>query len=140
MVRHAVNIAQNALRTCGKTLRRAKVAVLGTAKPKTATDAFIKMLVTKGAKANLYDPSLSKNETLDTTRMLKRTLNEAAEGTDCIVILTWHDQFKRLDLKKLRAVMKMPAAVVDLTGMIEPEKVEKEGFVYRGLGRGVEKK
>jgi UDP-N-acetyl-D-mannosaminuronic acid dehydrogenase len=116
------------------------VAVLGTAKPKTATDVFVKMLVAKGAKANFYDPWLSKNETLDTTRMLKRTLNEAAEGTDCIVILTWHDQFKRLDLKKLRAVMKMPAAVVDLTGMIEPEKVEKEGFVYRGLGRGVEKK
>jgi nucleotide sugar dehydrogenase len=140
MIRHAVNIAQDALRSCGKTLRRARVAVLGTAKPKTATDVFVKMLVAKGAKANFYDPWLSKNETLDTTRMLKRTLNEAAEGTDCIVILTWHDQFKRLDLKKLRAVMKMPAAVVDLTGMIEPEKVEKEGFVYRGLGRGVEKK
>jgi len=54
--------------------------------------------------------------------------------------LTGHDQFKRLNLKKLRAVMKMPAAIVDLTGAIELQKVEKEGFIYRGLGRGVEKK
>jgi hypothetical protein len=36
--------------------------------------------------------------------------------------------------------MKMPAAIVDLTGAIEPQKVEKEGFIYRGLGRGVGEK
>jgi UDPglucose 6-dehydrogenase len=73
-------------------------------------------------------------------RVLKRSFNEAAEGTDCIVILSEQDQFKRLNLKKLRAVMKMPAAIVDLTGMIEPPKVEKEGFIYRGLGRGAGRK
>jgi hypothetical protein len=33
--------------------------------------------------------------------------------------------------------MKMPAAIVDLEGIVEPNKVEKEGFIYRGLGRGV---
>jgi len=36
--------------------------------------------------------------------------------------------------------MKMPAAIVDLTGIIERQKVEGKGFTYRGLGRGVEKK
>jgi len=140
MVRHAVNLTQDALRSCGKTLRRARVALLGTAKPKTAAATFVKMLEKKGAKASLYDPSLSKNELADMARVLKRSLNEAAEGTDCIVILSEQDQFKRLNLKKLRAVMKTPAAIVDLTGMIEPQKVEKEGFIYRGLGRGMEKK
>jgi len=72
--------------------------------------------------------------------VLSRTLNEAVEGTDCIVILTEHDQFKRLNLMKLQAVMKMPAVIVDLTGMMEPQKVERKGFTYRGLGRGVGKK
>jgi hypothetical protein len=33
--------------------------------------------------------------------------------------------------------MKMPAAIVDFEGIIEVDKVEKEGFIYRGLGRGV---
>jgi UDP-N-acetyl-D-mannosaminuronic acid dehydrogenase len=140
MVRHAVNLTQDTLRSCGKTLRRARVAVLGTAKPRTATDTFVKMLETKGAKTSLYDPLISKNELLDATRALKRSLNEAVEGTDCIVILTGQDQFKRLNLKKLQALMKKPAAIVDLVGIIEPQKVEKEGFTYRGLGRGVEKK
>jgi hypothetical protein len=54
--------------------------------------------------------------------------------------LTEHDQFKHLNLKKLRAVMKMPAAIVDLIGAIEPQKVEKEGFTYSGLGRRAKKK
>jgi hypothetical protein len=36
--------------------------------------------------------------------------------------------------------MKKPAAIVDLVGIIEPQKVEKEGFTYRGLGRGAGKK
>ena len=140
MVRHAVNLTQDTLRSCGKTLRRARVAVLGTAKPRTATDTFVKMLETKGAKTSLYDPLFSKNELLDATRALKRSLNEAVEGTDCIVILTGQDQFKRLNLKKLQALMKKPAAIVDLVGIIEPQKVEKEGFTYRGLGRGAGKK
>jgi len=140
MVRHAVNLTQDTLRSCGKTLRRARVAVLGTAKPRTATDTFVRMLETKGAKTSLYDPLFSKNELLDATRALKRSLNEAVEGTDCIVILTGQDQFKRLNLKKLQALMKKPAAIVDLVGIIEPPKVEKEGFTYRGLGRGAGKK
>jgi UDP-N-acetyl-D-mannosaminuronic acid dehydrogenase len=140
MARHAVNLTQDTLRSCGKTLRRARVAVLGTAKPGTATDTFVRMLETKGAKTSLYDPLFSKNELLDAPRALKRSLNEAVEGTDCIVILTCQDQFKRLNLKKLQALMKKPAAIVDLVGIIEPQKVEKEGFTYRGLGRGAGKK
>jgi len=37
-------------------------------------------------------------------------------------------------------VVKAPAAIVDLVGIILPEDVEKEGFIYRGLGKGSEKK
>jgi UDP-N-acetyl-D-mannosaminuronic acid dehydrogenase len=138
-IRHAVNLAYDALRSCGKTLRRARVAVLGAAEAKTTT-IFVKMLEKKGAKISLYDPLLPKNEIANMTRTFKRSLKDAVEGTDCIVILTKQDRFKRLNLKKLRAVMKMPAAIVDLTGVIDPEKVERKGFTYRGIGRGVEKK
>jgi UDP-N-acetyl-D-mannosaminuronic acid dehydrogenase len=138
-VRHAVNLTQDALRSCGKTLRRAKVAVMGAAEPKTST-IFVKMLEKKGAKVSLYDPLLPKNEIANMARMFKRSLKDAVEGTDCIVILTKQNRFKRLNLKKLRAIMKMPASIVDLTGVIDPEKVKRKGFTYRGIGRGVEKK
>jgi len=140
MVRHVVNSVQDALRSCGKTLRRARVAVLGAVGSKSTAETFVKLLEAKGAKISVYDPLVARSDVSEMSRVFKRSLNEAVESTDCVVVLAEHDQFKRLNLKKLRTVMRMPAAIVDLTGTIELQKVEKEGFVYRGLGRGVEKK
>ena len=137
MVKHAVNLTADALRNCGKPLRRAKVAVLGTANPSTATGIFVKMIELKGAKASLYDP-VSKMGPQE-WRIVKTNLNEAVEGTDCIVILTGQEQFKNLNLKKIKALMKAPAVIVDLIGIFEPRKVEAEGFIYCGLGRGTDK-
>jgi UDP-N-acetyl-D-mannosaminuronic acid dehydrogenase len=137
-VRHAVNLTRDALRSCGKTLRRARVAVLGSAKPTVMM--FVKLLERKGAKVSFYDPLFPKTELANASRIFKRSIKDTVEGADCVVLLTEQDRFKRLNLKRLRAVMKMPAAIVDLTGIVEPKKVERKGFTYRGLGRGVEKK
>ncbi len=134
MVKHAVNLTQDALRSCNKTLRRARVTILGTANK--TTGVFVKMLQLKGAKVSLYDPS-SKKDALD-IGVVKTSLNEAVEGTDCIIIVTAEDQFKSLNLKKLKALTKIPSVLVDLAGAFEPKKVETEGFIYRGLGRGTE--
>lgn len=130
IVKHAVGLTQNALRSCGKTLRRGRVAVLGVADP--TTDIFVKLIEQKGAKVSLYDPA-SKKEPL-TTRVVKTSLNEAVEGADCMVILT---QTNRLNLKKLKPIMKSPSVIVDLTGALEPQEVKAEGFIYCGLGRGI---
>ncbi len=137
MVKHAVNLTQNSLRRGGKPLRRAKIAVLGTANPVSATGIFVKMIEQKGAKPSLYDPILKRGP--QEWRVVKTNLNEAVEGTDCIVILTGQEQFRNLNLKKLKALMKTPAAIVDLIGIFEPKKVEAEGFIYCGLGRGTDK-
>jgi nucleotide sugar dehydrogenase len=140
MIRHAVNLTQEALRSGGKTLRRARIAVIGATDAGTSTAAFIELLESKGAKISSYDPCCSGSEQLETESSVKKTLNEAVEGTDCLVILSAQEQLKRLNLKKLRAIMKSPAAFVDFVGTIEPTKVEKEGFTYRGLGKGAWKK
>ena len=137
MVRHAANLTQDALRESGKTLRRAKVALLGSAEPGTAAAVFVELLKARGAKVSRYDPDSSAVGHHD-GESVKKTLNETVEGTDCLVILLAQESLKRLNLKKLRAVMKSPAALVDLVGVIEPEKAN--GFSYRGLGRGAWKK
>lgn len=137
MVKHAVNLTQDALRSGNKPLRRARIAVLGTADPTTATGVFVKMIEQKGAKPSLYDP-ISKVGPQE-WRVIKASLNEAVEGSDCIVILTGQEQFRNLNLKKLKALMKTPSVIVDLIGILEPKKVEAEGFIYKGLGRGSEK-
>jgi UDP-N-acetyl-D-mannosaminuronate dehydrogenase len=135
MVKHAVNLTQDALRSCNKTLRRARIAVLGTVNLSTTTMVFLKLLQLKGAKVSLYD-SDSKSNALD-SGVVKTSLNEAVEGVDGIVILTGEEQFKHLNLRKLKALSKTPSVIVDLAGALERKEVEAEGFIYRGLGRGI---
>ena len=144
IVKHAVNLTKDALRNCGKTLRRAKISLLGVLQvpnikspPKKMVEKLAKMLEAKGAKVSVYDPYFSGDEMSETKYNLRKNLSETLEGVDCILILTGHDHFKRLNIKRLKALMKMPAAIVDLEGIVEPSKVENEGFIYRGLGRGV---
>jgi UDP-N-acetyl-D-mannosaminuronic acid dehydrogenase len=139
VMRHAVGLTQDALRDCGKTLRRSRIALFGMAGPGTSGESFLKMLEAKGARINRYDPHGVKDEEQDAVRAPKRNLTEAVENCDCIVILTAEDQFKRLNLKSLRSAMKTPAAIVDLAGVFESKRVRGEGFLYRGLGRGFDK-
>ena len=140
MVRHAISLTQDALRSCGKTLRRSRIAVLGDTRPGTSGESFVKMLEAKGARINLYGPASGKNDRSEIKPVPKKTVNEAVENSDCIIILNSEDQFKRLNLKALRLLMKTQAAIVDLVGFFEPGIVENEGFIYRGLGRGNVKK
>jgi UDPglucose 6-dehydrogenase len=67
----------------------------------------------------------------------ERTLEKTVEGTDCLVIVVGHNRFKHLSLKKVKLLMTKAASIVDMGNAIKPEKAEKEGFVYRGVGRGV---
>jgi len=144
LLKHVVGLIREALRSCGKTLRRANISLLGISQmpnmkdtPKVSSKELTKILEAKGAKVSLYDPYLSAGELIDLGYPLKKNIRNTMEIVDCIVILTGHDRFKRLNLKKLKIMARMPAAIVDLEGIINPEKVEKEGLVYRGLGRGV---
>ncbi len=138
MVKYAVNLTQDALRSCGKTLRRASVTVLGSANPVATPSIFVKAIEQKGAKVNLYDPT-AKKETRN-PGLLKSSLNEAVEGADCIVILSSKAQISPSILKRIKALMKNPSVIVDLTGKVEPSQVETKGFLYRGLGRGTDTK
>lgn len=138
MVKYAVNLTQDALRSCGKTLRRARVTVLGSANPVGTPNIFVKTIEQKGAKVNLYDPT-TKKETRN-PGLLKSSLNEAVEGADCIVILSSKAQISPSILKRIKALMKSPSVIVDLTGKVEPSQVETKGFLYRGLGRGTDTK
>ena len=140
IVRHAIGLTQEALRDSGKSLRRARVAVLGSAETGSAAALFVKKLRVRGAKVNRFGQSSVPNVESADDSSVKRTLNEAVETSDCIVLISDDEQFRRLNLKKLHAIMKSPASLVDLAGIAEPSKVRSEGFTYRGLGRGTWKK
>jgi UDPglucose 6-dehydrogenase len=58
----------------------------------------------------------------------------AAEGADALVIVTEWEQFRALDLDRLRHVMASPV-MVDLKNAYQPEELIKAGFRYQGIGR-----
>jgi len=141
---HTLHLAREALRSCGKTMRRAKIAVFGVSscpnvkEPHSSpTKKLVNMLRKKGALVQVYDPLFSYKELLKMGYPTKATLTKSVEGADCIIIAVGHDQFRRLNLGRIKVSVKKPAAIVDMGSVIDPDEVEKQGFVYRGVGRGV---
>ena len=141
-IKHVVNLVKEGLAGCGKTLKRAKIAVLGAAvktDPTELSRTILKLaetLDTRGARIRMYDPHLTQDDLSNDHISVKTNLTEALEGVDCAIVTTNQDQFGNLNAKRMRLMMKMPAAIVDLDFVFDPDKIEKEGFTYRGLGRG----
>ncbi len=140
---YTVRLMRDALKVCGKTVRRAKVSVLGVSRfpnakepPGIMTKKTINLLKKKVRSVQVYDPFFSRRELTELGFEAER-LSKVAEKTDCIVILVGHSKFERLNLKRIRVLARKSPAIVDLGYVIDPVKAEKYGFVYRGLGRGV---
>ena len=58
----------------------------------------------------------------------------AAEGADCVAILTEWNAFRALDLERLKTLMRRPL-IVDLRNIYVPEEMESSGFTYHSIGR-----
>jgi UDPglucose 6-dehydrogenase len=87
-----------------------------------------------GARIQAFDP-----EALEAKRLLggvafKSGPYETAEDADAIVILTEWDQFRALDLDRVRRLMRSPV-VVDLRNVYRPEEMRQRGFTYVSVGR-----
>ncbi|MCW4002132.1 MAG: nucleotide sugar dehydrogenase [Candidatus Bathyarchaeota archaeon] len=142
---HTLQLVRDAFRTCQKTLRRAKISIFGVSScpnmkelhPRSSIERLVISLKKRGAKVQVYDPFFSPKELSLMGYLAKATLTKTIEGTDCIIITVGHDRFKRMNLGRISAFVKKPAAIVDMGNVVDPAKAEKEGFVYRGLGRGV---
>lgn len=143
---YTLRLVKDALKACGKTVRRSKLSVLGiSSRPDTMEPPgalirkIINVLKGKVRTVEIYDPYFSKKEFAE-LKLEGKKLSKAVEKTDCIVILTGHSRFERLNLTKVRLLAKKSPAIVDVGQVIDPAKAEKHGFVYRGLGRGVWKR
>jgi nucleotide sugar dehydrogenase len=141
---HTLHLVRDALRTCQKPLRRAKISVFGVSscpnmkEPRgSPTKSLVNILKKRGASVRVYDPFFSHKELSKMGYSAEATLTKTVEGADCIIIAVGHDRFSRLNLRRIKIFVKKPAAIVDMGHVVDPAKAEKEGFVYRGFGRGV---
>ena len=124
----------------GGDVRGKKVAIFGlTFKPNTddmrdsPAIAIVQTLKDAGAIVAGYDPEGMENakQMLD----IEFTANpyEAAEGADVAVLVTEWNEFRALDLDRLKTIMKAPV-FVDLRNVYSAREVNSNGFEYQGVG------
>jgi UDPglucose 6-dehydrogenase len=128
---------------CGGTVAGLTIGVLGLSfKPETddmresAAIPILHALAAEGAGLRAFDPVAAENarELLPPSVVYCRDAYDAAAGVDCLVILTEWNQFRSLDLERLRAGMRA-ARMVDLRNVYEPERMIASGFEYVSVGR-----
>ncbi len=126
----------------GGRLEGCTVALLGLAfKPHTddvresPALAIAAQLVDEGARVRAYDPVAQ-----DTARVagfrgeICANEYEACEGADALVLVTEWNQFRNLDLDRIKDTMVRPV-LIDLRNIYEREDVERRGYSYDAVGR-----
>jgi UDPglucose 6-dehydrogenase len=125
----------------GQDLAGRTIGVLGlTFKPNTddMRDApsldIVPALQAAGAKVQAFDPEGHEAQTMLAGVDFKDDPYAAAEGADALVIITEWDQFRALDLGRIKGLMKRPV-MVDLRNIYKPEDMRARGFAYTSVGR-----
>ena len=127
----------------GGSLKGKTIGLLGLAfKPNTddMRDApsidIAAMLVASGAKVRGYDPVA-----MEVARPLLPALEffddpyKMAKGCDALIVVTEWNEFKQLDLEKVKSLLKS-AVIFDGRNIYEPKTMKEMGFKYRSIGRG----
>jgi len=127
----------------GGSVRDKIIAVLGvTFKPNTddmreaPSLVILPILQMRGASIRACDPQGRRNaeELLRDVAWVSGPL-EAAEGADVLLVLTEWNEFRAVDLKQMRKVMRGDV-LVDLRNVYPPALAAAAGFTYSGVGRG----
>ena len=137
-------MARKVVTALGGSIRGKTIAVLGLSfKPNTddmrnsPSIPLITALHDLGATVRGYDPAaMEAAKALLPDVIYCGSAYEAAEGAQAVVIATEWEQFRALDLDRLRSVMALPV-IVDLRNIYRPEDMHKRGFAYTSIGRSV---
>ena len=127
-------------------LRGKEICILGLAfKPNTddLRDApsirIIKDLVEEGAKIRVFDPVAMDNfkKTVPVDVTFCKNPYEAADRSDAVMLVTEWNEFRQLDLPRLKQSMREPV-FIDCRNVYKPDRMFDHGFRYRSFGRGAE--
>lgn len=100
---------------------------------------IVTALVEGGATVRAFDPAAmgTAREVLPADVVYCTDSYDAATGADALVIVTEWNQFRSLDLERIKGLMRRPA-VVDLRNVYQPGRVREQGFVYDSVGRAAD--
>lgn len=142
--RQRVHFVKNIERLLGKNLSGKKLAVLGLAFKENTDDIresvaikTIKMLRGMGASISAYDQEATENAKLElgTTNVdYAKSAYDTMKDAEALLILTEWKEFRSLDLKKVKGLLKNPV-IFDGRNVLDKSVVEKEGFTYFAVGK-----
>ena len=96
---------------------------------------IIRELLRRGARIQAYDPAaMGQAKSLLPEVHYQRDAYSTAENADLLALVTEWNQFRNLDLAKVKKSMHRPV-LVDLRNVYDPERVKSLGFQYYGVGR-----
>jgi len=133
---HVVKIVKNALEELNKSIKNSTVSILGVAYKANVSDTrfspaenIISELIKSGSEVIVFDPMTKENfggkSVLDSW--------SAISNSDVLVVVTDHDEFKTLDLEKIKNTMKTPI-IVDCRRIFDRKKAESLGIHYLAVG------
>jgi UDPglucose 6-dehydrogenase len=135
-------MARKVSAVCGGSLRGKAIAVLGlTFKPNTddmreaPSLALISALQDMGAQVRAFDPAgMQQARSLLDDVTYCRDAYECVVDAEAVVIATEWEQFRALDLDRLRSLMAAPV-LVDLRNIYRSEDLQRHGFAYVSVGK-----
>ncbi len=137
MPHHMSDLCESALREAGRRIYGSKIAVLGLAYIENADDTrnspafmLVKALEVLGAQPMVHDPYVKSSDDV----VLTRDLEEALQDANCVAIVTAHDEYRKIDLAKMKKMMKTPI-IVDGRNLFNKQECIDKGFIYKGVGR-----
>jgi UDPglucose 6-dehydrogenase len=127
---------------CGGSVKGKTIAMLGlTFKPNTddmrdaPSVAIVPALETAGATVRAYDPEgMGEAKQMLPNVVYCTDAYDAMKGADAVVVLTEWNQFRNLDLPRMKSLLKSPV-VVDLRNVYTPADMKAAGFSYTCIGR-----
>jgi len=135
-------MAEKIIAACGGTLAGKKIAILGlTFKPNTddMRDApslvILPRLIAAGATLRAFDPAgIEEARKLLPDIVYCEDAYETMEGADALVLVTEWNEFRALDLARVRQLLATPL-VIDLRNIYRPAEMAEAGLSYISIGR-----
>lgn len=138
-------MVEKIINACGGSVKDKTIAVLGvTFKPNTDDMREAPSLVIlpglreAGATIRAFDPEgMNEAKPLLNDIVWCTDSYNAMEGADCLVILTEWNEFRALDLQRMKGLLR-DSTIIDLRNIYEHRDMEAAGFQYFSVGRGTE--
>jgi nucleotide sugar dehydrogenase len=140
MPQHVIDLTIDALKEKHLNLHESTILLLGISYKPNVKDIqlspahdIVEKLKNLNVKIKIFDPYYKSEKIYDI--LCENNYEDILSSVDAIILVTAHNEFKKLDINFLSSKMKNPI-VIDTRGVLNLDEVKKSNLVFRGLGRG----